>query len=377
VTGASPAPPVAITPSPVNSFWPKDFSCLRPEVRGAAAVALGLAVIVTLDQSHYWATREDFSFGFLVPLFVAYVLNDRWPQLRAIWLGTDAPAGRPERTLTAIVTAVALLTVAGSLLLCLYGGFLRAVTGPDDDSALFLAVGLGGFVLGMGFLVSRFDAAGRPVALARRGRVVALLVFPALVWLVSAPILLIFETRIKGILLTYVVGIVSGLLDFLGFTVYQQGNLLILPKGTVGVEDACSGIRSLTACLFSGSFLAAVFLDKFWKKFLLLAMSAMLAFVMNVGRSLFLTSWAYANGADALNADFWGHRELVQNAAGQYVTNPAFRFITVHDFAGYSVLGFTLVGLLLLIPLLNYRFEFHDPRAGKANRPAQQARVKK
>jgi len=250
----------------------------------------------------------------------------------------------------------AALVVAGSLLLFLYGGFLRAVTGPDNDSAMSLGLGLGGFVLAMGFLVARQDARGRPVALARRWRVVMLLVFPALIWLISAPMLLVFETRIKGVLLEYVVGIVSKLFDFLGYSIYAEGNVLMLPNGgQVGVEDACSGIRSLTACLFSGSFLAAIFLDRFWKKVLLLGISAVLAFGMNIVRSLFLTGWAYAYGGDALDADFWGHPETLKNAAGQFVANPEFRYISVHDFAGYTILGFTLAGLLLLIPLLNFK----------------------
>ena len=47
--------------------------------------------------------------------------------------------------------------------------------------------------------------------------------------------------------------------DYLFITDVVQGNVLALPTGNVGVEDACSGIRSLTGCLFAGSFLAAVF----------------------------------------------------------------------------------------------------------------------
>ena len=53
--------------------------------------------------------------------------------------------------------------------------------------------------------------------------------------------------------------------SLLGYPLIQEGNVLVLPLGQVGVADACSGIRSLTGCLFAGSFLAAVFLDKFWK----------------------------------------------------------------------------------------------------------------
>jgi exosortase len=349
------------------------FDQLRPEVRLAAWLALALMVLVVCDQQNYWRTSEDFSFGFLVPVFVVFVLNDRWPLLKSILIGDPASHALPvENRPGGFLNFFAGFSVFGSLLLFLYGGFLRAVTGPDTDSAAALSLGLGGFVLAMGFLVARTDAQGRVISLSRRGRVVALLVFPALAWLISAPMLLVFETRVKPLLLEWVVGIVSGLFNLLGFEVFREGSVLVLPHGSVGVADACSGIRSLTACLFAGSFLAAVFLDRFWKKILLLSMSAVLAFCMNVVRSLFLTGWAYRYGSDALDADFWGNPEYsrikdatgqlvaAKDAAGHAIPNPAFHFISVHDFAGYLVLGLTLAGLLLLLPILNYKIKFPD-----------------
>jgi hypothetical protein len=82
---------------------------------------------------------------------------------------------------------------------------------------------------------------------------------------------------------------------------------------------------------------------------------------MNVCRSLFLTGWAYAHGSNALDADFWGNQEFLKDATtGKFSPNPAFHLFTVHDFAGYSVLGLTLAGLLLLIPILNYKFVIDD-----------------
>jgi len=328
----------------------------------AAWLALGLSVLVIADQLHYWSTSEEFSFGYLVPVFVAYVLNDRWPLLKSILLGEDdaATPALPEDPRAGAWNFFASLIVFGSLLLFLYGGFLRAVTGPDTDSASALGLGLGGFVLAMGFLVARTDAHGRVVTLRRRGRVVGLLVFPALAWLISAPMLLIFETRVKPVLLEWVVSIVSGLFNVLGFEILREGSTLVMPQGVVGVADACSGIRSLTACLFAGSFLAAVFLDRAWKKILLLGLSAILAFGMNIVRSLFLTGWAYAHGAAAIDADFWGHPEVLADARGNPVPNPDFHLFSVHDFAGYLVLVLTLAGLLLLLPILNYKIKLPD-----------------
>jgi exosortase/archaeosortase family protein len=115
----------------------------------------------------------------------------------------------------------------------------------------------------------------------------------------------------------------------------------MLPKGPVGVADACSGIRSLTACLFAGSFLGATFFTETWKKVTLVVAAMFFAFVMNLGRSLFLTGWAYAYGPDAING-------------------------SVHDAAGYAVLGLTCVGLLLLVPLLNLQLAATEESAPSA-----------
>lgn len=163
-----------------------------------------------------------------------------------------------------------------------------------------------------------------------RFRVAALFIFPVLVWAISAPIVSAVESQISLFLLRKVVTVVAFTFDMLGYPLEQQGNVLMLPKGPVGVADACSGIRSLTACLFAGSFLGAAFFDKFWKKALLVAASMGFAFVMNLGRSLFLTGWAYAHGPDAISG-------------------------TVHDAAGYAVLGLTCAGLLALVWLLNLK----------------------
>jgi exosortase/archaeosortase family protein len=57
----------------------------------------------------------------------------------------------------------------------------------------------------------------------------------------------------------------------------------------------------------------------------------LLAFATNLLRSLFLTAWAYRYGTTAIEG-------------------------TVHDVAGYAVLGLTVAGLLCLLPLFNLKF---------------------
>ena len=48
-----------------------------------AALALGFVGFLAWDQSHWWRVKEDYSFGWLVPALVAFVVVDCWALIRA------------------------------------------------------------------------------------------------------------------------------------------------------------------------------------------------------------------------------------------------------------------------------------------------------
>ncbi len=322
-------------------FWEKFRATLPGPFRIALGLAAGFLAFVAWDQSHWWRIKQDYSFGWLVPLFVAFVVHDRWPKLVAA-AGACAAPGSPR---AAGLAAWALrLAFAGSLglglLLFTFGAFYRAGAGTSQPGTLAITLGTIGVVLPLLFI----NAPDAPSTTAAglfgdaRVRLTALFVFPVLVWLVSAPLVSAVEIQLNLALLSKVVTVVAFVFDALGLPIEQHGNVLALPRGNVGVEDACSGIRSLTGCLFAGSFLAAVFVERPWQKVTLVAGALGLAFVSNLARSLFLTAWAYHHGPEAIEG-------------------------TVHDVAGYAVLGLTVVGLLCLLPILNLRL------AGRADAP--------
>jgi exosortase len=311
---------------------------LRASVPGPffAALALsgGFLAFVAWDQSHWWRVKQDYTFGWLVPLFVAFVVHDRWERMGAA-LHDCARPGSPRAAGWGkwFLGLLAGASLAAGVLLFLLGSFYRAGAGTSQPGTLALTLGTAGILLPL--LLLNAPASASPhqatVRADARVRLAALFVFPVLVWLVSAPMVSAVESQLNLLLLRKVVTVVALVFDVLGLPLEQQGNVLVLPSGSVGVADACSGIRSLTGCLFAGSFLAAVFLDRAWKKFALVAAALALAFITNLGRSLFLTGWAYAHGPEAIEG-------------------------MVHDVAGYAVLGFTVIGLLGLLPLLNLRF---------------------
>ena len=63
------------------------FQKLRAAVPGPFLAALGLGAaflgFVAWDQSHWWRVKEDYSFGWLVPVFVIFVVHDRWSRTLA------------------------------------------------------------------------------------------------------------------------------------------------------------------------------------------------------------------------------------------------------------------------------------------------------
>jgi len=321
----------------------------------------GFGAFVTWDQWYWWGRREDYSFGYLVPIFVAVVVWDRWPQLMAL-LGIEAkiaPEKGQEPNQSKIKPPALSFNwmnggmysffkwfipvgfysglVLGILIFGL-GAFYRAGAGPSHPGSLFIAVGAGMVVFALVYInlpdssVVWKEQTGEnlepPTVLDRRLTTVLLFWFPCFIWIISAPLVSFIENALSLFLLNKVVTVVFFVFEMGGYALEQEGNTLILPTGRAGVEDACSGIRSLMGCLFAGTFLGAIFFKSTIKKVLLVIFAMAFAFVTNLMRSVFLTAWAYNHGPDSISG-------------------------FVHDAAGYFVLGLTSVMLLALIPIMN------------------------
>lgn len=312
---------------------------IREEIPGeflAALVVAGVfAVVLVLDQMYWWQLKPEYMFGWLVPFFVGFVVMDRWPKITAaLRSGGASPLPAGLRRLIAFGFGAAMAVGAVCFLL---GALYHAGSGVTQPGSLAMAIGFAGLMLGMLYFAAPQGRVGdgpaptgwRAFGVDARLRVVSLFVFPALIWMLSAPLVDAVENQLSLFLLRKVVAVVSFVFNVLGFPLIREGSTLVLPgDDRVGVEDACSGIRSLTACLFTGSFLAAVFLDRWWKKGALIGAALVLAVFTNLLRSLFLTAWAYSHGSASISGSF-------------------------HDATGYAVLGLTFVGLLCLLPLFN------------------------
>jgi len=102
------------------------------------------------------------------------------------------------------------------------------------------------------------------------------------------------ETFLTQGLMQVVAWVTVGLLNLSHIAALQHGNLIEVKTGLLGIDEACSGIRSLQASVMVSLFLGELYRASFRRRTLFLLAGILIAFSCNVGRTFFL-SWTAAN----------------------------------------------------------------------------------
>lgn len=131
-----------------------------------------------------------------------------------------------------------------------------------------------------------------------------------------------FEDALTQRLMPIVANISVDVLWLASVPALQQGNLIQVPNTLIGVDEACSGIRSLQGTIMAAAFLGALLRLVWWRWALLFIAGVVLAFVLNVARALILALVAAKSGPDVFGK--W------------------------HDTAGISILMVVVAGLWLI-----------------------------
>ncbi len=181
----------------------------------------GVALKLVTD----WFELPDFSHGFLIPFFAAYLVWTKWDTLRktpvrSSWMGLP-------------------LVLLG--LLFLMTGRLGADLFLARTSFLLLAAG------------SVWMLFGRAM--------VSQLKFVFLVLLLAIPLPAVLFNQITFPLQLLASRMASSLLPLAGVPVLREGNVIQLPAMQLEVAEACSGIRSLLS-LFTLAVIYGYFLEK-------------------------------------------------------------------------------------------------------------------
>jgi exosortase len=273
-------------------------------VRWAAAIFLAALYWLVLANTLRidWQTNPQYNFGWgMLPLAV-YLLALRWADRPA---ATPAPLGH----LGLVVTGIALLVLLPIRLFQESSPDWRLVQWAHALTVTFLLLG-GWWLIG-----------GRPW-LRHFWLPIAFLLF-GVPW-PSGPEKLLTDSLMRG-----VAGVTVETLNFLGILARQRGNLIELTTGIVGINEACSGVRSLQSTLMMAVFLGEYHRFRAAHRATLVVGGVALALAFNVARSFTVTMVCVKQGAAAANA--W------------------------HDPAGFAVFALAFAGLLALSAWLQRR----------------------
>ncbi len=216
-----------------------------------AIIAVLLCVLyyrVALKLVYDWYTIPDYSHGFLVPLFAAFLVWDKRRVLSSI------PTKQTWAGIALVVVSI------GVLILGVYG------------VELFTA--RMSFVMLLTGLIWTFFGWAMVRALA----------FPLLVLILAIPFPAIVFNQITFPLQLLASRIASDILPMLGVPTLHEGNVIKLPIMDLEVAEACSGIRSLMS-LFTLAVFYGYFLERSTKRRVILALASIpIAVTANVAR---------------------------------------------------------------------------------------------
>ena len=259
----------------------------------------------TLDLSYMWRSLVDYQFGWIVVMLAGYLILERWPT-------------RPVQDSPLPFWKCLLMALAGFPLV-LFAELYRIGMSRTPTSSMSLSIGAALFAAAL-MLAVRGPATLRHF------------LFPLLFFFVAVPIPKVLWNPIVFGLQSFVAMVNVEMLRLLGIPAEQHNQIIKLPNTEVGVNEACSGVRSLQSSIMAALFVGDLMLRRAGWRVALVVGGVVLAVLGNLCRSLFLSLAAYRGGPAGLQA--------------------------VHDAAGWSVLVFTAVGVILLVQIL-CRLERH------------------
>ncbi len=271
--------------------------------------ALGLLwFILCRDLSLEWSSNQQYSYGWFVPFFAAFLFWLRW-ESRGKGEGRKAKGERDSRAATRRPLSVFLLsTLAFLLLAALLPIRLFEVANPDwrPLSWVHALIVVGLTLLVIGYWGGR--AAVRHFA------------FPVCFILVAVPWLTPIEAPLVQWLMRIVAAVATETLTLFGIPAQLEGSLIRVSNGVVGVSEACSGVRSLQTSLMIGLLFGELKRLSIARRVILVGAALTIALFANFGRAFFLVWIAATENLGAVER--W------------------------HDIAGYAIVGAVFLGTI-------------------------------
>lgn len=278
----------------------------RVSLHAVAVVVFFAAVwgILWWQLSGEWSVNDQYSYGWFVPLF-ALVL---------FWLRfEDAPKAREvggQRSEVSRQWSVVAIGIAIVALLLLFPIRLFEIGNPDWRPLSWLHA----LCVVAITLVFLWSVGGAPW--------LRHFAFPVAFTLIAVPWVSPIEQPIVQGLMRIVAAISSETVALFGIPARLEGHLIRIPDGLVGVNEACSGVRSLQTSLMIGLLFGELKRLSISRRVVLMIAAAAIAFVGNCIRAFFLVWVAATKNVTAANQ--W------------------------HDFAGYGIVVLVFLGTMIL-----------------------------
>lgn len=223
-----------------------------------------------------WAAREEYAYGWFVPFFAVYLFVRRWSDRPTI------SSGVLERSPSWLVAAIVLTT------LVLLPWRIVIEINADWPTITWSYTGL--VVILTGYALFR---CGGWSWVRHFGFAIAFILL-ALPWPYG------LERSLTQNLMRIVAGITVEVLGLVSVPAMQHGNLIEVGTGMVGVDEACSGIRSFQSTLMAALLMGEMYRLRFVGRIALLGTGLSLAFALNIVRTFILTWQVNRNGMETL-----------------------------------------------------------------------------
>jgi exosortase len=234
--------------------------------------AMPWSMLIALLSQH-WSVDPQYGFGWLVPVICAYLFMVCW---------RTRPSA--EQTRSAIPRWV--FWTAGFTLLPTW-----LVAQPNPDWRLMGWI-LAAEVVSVS-LCAVYFLGGR--SWLRHFAFSVCFIFTSVPWLLSV------EGFVVQGLMEAATATTVAALNLFHIAAVQHGNVIELKSGLLGIDEACSGIRSLQATLVVSLFFGEICRAPWSRRILLVLCGALVAFLCNVGRTFVLSAVAAKDGVEAIS----------------------------------------------------------------------------
>src|SRR4030095_14457448 len=277
----------------------------RPKNR-YGCVLLGGLILAALwlnlckQLSGEWSVNEQYNYGWFVPFFALYLFWLRWQ---------DRPAPSPPSK-----TLLPWIFIGVPALLLLLPIRLFEIGTPEWRPLGWIHTASVAALT----LLCIWSAGGKPW--------LHHFTFPIAFFFTAVPWVTPIEVPIIQGLMRAVAAVAAETVTLFGIPTQLEGNLIRVSSGLVGVNEACSGVRSLQIALMIGLLFGELKRLSIWRRFVLVAGAVAIALAANLCRGVFLVWVAATKSISEVNR--W------------------------HNLVGYAIVGLVFVGTVILAMLL-------------------------